>query len=226
MAREKKNESRCDVVMLVDGECVEWSKSRGYVPDRHSVEAYVLNVLRARHARVEVVPFDPGMVATLDALKRLKPALVFNLTEWVESDRRLDAAIAGLLDILKLTYTGTGPEGMRLARDKALSKQIVAGLGVAVPRYFVADAQGPVRNPGLPYPLVVKPQFGDGSDEVGAGSLVRNDRELAARVRVLRKRFHEPLICEEYVPGRDLYVALLGSRPEVMRPVELVIGRK
>ena len=45
-------------------------------------------------------------------------------------NRRLDAAIAGVLEMMKLRYTGAGPEGMHLARDKALAKAIVADLGV------------------------------------------------------------------------------------------------
>ena len=86
--------------------------------------------------------------------------------------------------------------------------------------------KGPIRNPRVPYPLIVKPQFGDGSDEVRGNSLVKNERELAQRVRVLRKRVAAPLICEEFIEGRDLYVALLGNEPEVMPAVELVIGRR
>jgi len=55
---------------------------------------------------------------------------------------------------------------------------------------------------------------------------VKNERELAQRVRVLRRRIAEPLICEEFIEGRDLYVALLGKAPEVMPAIELVIGRR
>ncbi|MCE3001001.1 MAG: hypothetical protein LW892_14370, partial [Betaproteobacteria bacterium] len=113
-----------------------------------------------------------------------------------------------------------------------LSKHIVADLGVAVPRYFVIPPTGPIRNPRVPYPLIVKPQFGDGSDEVRVNSLVKNERELVQRVRVLRRRVRAPLICEEFIEGRDLYVALLAgsgagrAAPEVMPAVELVIGRR
>lgn len=212
--------------MLVDEETVTHSKSGAYVPDRSSVEDYVLHALRAQHARVEVVPFAADPAVTIERLRALKPRLVFNLTEWVDGDRGMDAVIAGLLDLLKLRYTGSGPEGMRLARDKALSKTIASGLGVEVPRHFVLNGAGRIRNPGLAYPLIVKPQFGDGSDEVRGNSMVKNEREFTARVRTLRKRLREPLICEEFIAGNDLYVALLGNAPDVMPAVELVIGSK
>jgi len=212
--------------VLVDAEAGERRRSGLFVPDRHSVEAYVLQGLKSLGLQAMMLPFNAAVQPTIDELRRLDPDVIFNLTECVDGDRGQDAAIAGLLDLLKIPYTGCGPVGLRLARDKALSKHIVADLGIAVPRYFVIPAKGPVRNPRVPYPLIVKPQFGDGSDEVRVNSLVRNEKELVQRVRVLRRRIAAPLICEEFIEGRDLYVAMLGSRPEVMPGVELVIGRK
>jgi len=222
----KAGAGRCDIALLVDAEAGERRASGGFVPERSSVEAYLLDALRAQRLKVTVVPFDAAVASTIAELRALKPALVFNLTECVDGDRSHDAAIAGLLDLLRIPYTGAGPGGLRLARDKALSKHIAADLGVAVPRYFVIPPKGPIRNPRVPYPLIIKPQFGDGSDEVRGNSLVKNERELAQRVRVLRRRITEPLICEEFIEGRDLYVALLGNKPDVMPAVELVIGRR
>lgn len=216
---------RCDIALLVDAEAGERRRHGLFVPERSSVEAYLLRELQTQGFSAVMLPFEAGVDATIAALRALKPRLVFNLTECVDGDRSQDAAIAGLLDLLKIPYTGSGPGGLRLARDKALSKHIVADLGVAVPRYFVIPPTGPIRNPRVPYPLIVKPQFGDGSDEVRVNSLVKNERELVQRVRVLRRRVRTPLICEEFIEGRDLYVALLGKRPEVMPAVELVIGR-
>ena len=222
----KAGAGRCDIALLVDAEAGERSASGRFVPERSSVEAYLLDALRAQRLNATVVPFDAAVAPTIAELRALKPALVFNLTECVDLDRSQDAAIASLLDLLGIPYTGTGPVGLRLARDKALSKHIVADLGVGVPRYFVIPPRGPIRNPRVPYPLIIKPQFGDGSDEVRGNSLVKNERELVQRVRVLRKRVAAPLICEEFIEGCDLYVALLGSAPEVMPAVELVIGRQ
>ncbi len=218
--------TRCDIALLVDAEAGDRRASGRFVPERSSVEAYLLAELRRQGLQITVIPFVAGVDETLAELRTLKPKLVFNLTECVDGDRSQDAAIAGLLDLLQILYTGSGPGGLRLARDKALSKHIVADLGVAVPRYFVIPPKGPIRNPRVPYPLIVKPQFGDGSDEVRVNSLVKNERELLQRVRMLRKRVHTPLICEEFIEGRDLYVALLGNQPDVMPAVELFIGRR
>lgn len=225
MVTSDSSDHRCDVAMLVDEETGSHTNSGDFVLERGSMEAHVLKCLRARYRRVETVPFGPDVVETMQRLREIDPGIVFNVTEWVRGDRRLDHAITGLLEIMELRYTGTGPVGLQLARDKALSKQIVAALGVAVPRHFVVNGGG-VRRHGLPFPVVVKPQYGDGSDEIGKRSVVHNEREFRARVKALRARSGEPLVCEEFVPGRDLFVALLGNTPQVLPAIELVIGRK
>lgn len=144
----------------------------------------------------------------------MRPRIVFNLTEWVDGDRRRDAAIAELLDSLGLRYTGPGPEGLRLARDKALAKRIVARQGVPVPR------EG---NGGAGYPLIVKPRFGDASEGISQRSVVRGPPALRARMEALRRRLGQPVLCEEFIAGTDLYVGLLGNGPRVLPPVELVV---
>jgi D-alanine-D-alanine ligase len=222
----RKNKQRCDVAMLVDVEMGETNLAGRFVPDRGSMELQVYHALSARYRTVVVVPFGPDIPATLIRLRKLKPRIVFNLTEWIDSDRTQDYAIAALLDMMKLKYTGTGPEGLQLARDKAASKQLVAAAGVDVARHFTLIRGKPVANPGVPYPLIVKPQLGDGSDEIGKVSLVRSLRELKLRARAIWSRLKEPLICEEFIPGRDIYVGILGNQPRVLAPTEMVVGSR
>lgn len=212
--------------MLVDAEMGEVGLRGGFVLDRGTMERHVLKALRPRYPGVVVVPFGPDIPATLTRLRALRPRLVFNLTEWVDSDRTQDYAIAALLDMMKFKYTGSGPAGLQRARDKAGAQQIVAAAGVDVPRHFTLRPGQPVVNPGLPYPLIVKPQLGDGSDEINKLSLVRSGRELLRRVRSIWSRLQEPLICEEYIPGRDIYVGLLGNAPRVLAATEMVVGRR
>jgi D-alanine-D-alanine ligase len=226
MAQRKVRRERCDVAMLVDAENGERNRSGRFVLDRPSMEQHVLNALRPRYKRIAVVPFGPDIAATVAELTMLKPRIVFNLTEWVDGDRKLDYAIAGLLDMMKLPYTGTGPAGLQTCRDKALSKHLAAAAGVDVPYSFTLGVGDRIENPGFAFPLLVKPQFGDGSDEIGKNSLVRTPRELRARVRAIRSRLKEPVICEEFIPGHDIYVGVVGNEPRVLAPTEMVVGSK
>src|SRR5688572_23145427 len=172
---------RCEVAVLVDEEVGDFDDRGRFIVERRSMESYVLKALHASGTAVTVVPFDPAITPTIEALRGLAPRLVFNLTEWVGGNRRLDAAIAGMLDMMNLRYTGAGPEGMQLARDKALAKQVVAELGIAVAPHAIVNGKRPQLD-ALTFPLIVKPQFGDGSDEIVNGALVRSARELDRRI--------------------------------------------
>ena len=121
---------RCDVLMLVDVEMGETNAAGRFVPDGGTMEVHVYKALCRRFDSVVIVPFGPDIPATLTRLKQLNPRIIFNLTEWVDSDRTQDFAIAALLDMMKFKYTGTGPAGLQLARDKAGSKELVAAAGV------------------------------------------------------------------------------------------------
>src|ERR1700687_992232 len=146
----------CNIAVLVDEEVGELDAHGRFVLERGTMEWYVLQTLEEQHGEVCVVPFDPEITSTVAALKALKPSLVFNLTEWVAGDRRLDSAIAGMLEMMKLRYTGARPDGMQLARDKALSKQVVADLGLAVAPHTIVNGQPP-DVASVSFPLIVKP---------------------------------------------------------------------
>ena len=148
---------------------------------------------------------------------------MFNLTEWIDGDRSRDHVITSLLENLGLPYTGTAGDGLRLARDKARAKAVVAALGVATPGHYAMDRFGSAR---APFPIFVKPRHGDGSDAISGAALVRTPLELSARLKALRARKQGSVLCEEYIEGRDLFVGLLGNKPQVLQPLELVVGRQ
>ncbi len=225
MVRKDSAGERVDVAMLVDVETGDRNPAGRFVPERASMEAKVLAALRARYRSVAVVPFGPDVVATMSELRALRPRMVFNLTEWVDGDRGLDHAIAGLLDMMKLRYTGTGQIGMQLCRDKELAKRLVAEAGVDVPRAFTPERGARLLRTPLPFPLIVKPRTGDASDGIDKSSLVHTPLALRRRLRALRPQFRDP-VCEEYIPGRDIYVGIIGNEPRVLAPTEMVIGSK
>ena len=215
----------CDVALLVDAETGTYARNGGFRVDAGSVEAQVLQALRLQHASVVPVTFQVDKRETIAALQRLGPRLIFNLTEWIDGDRSRDHEITLLLDGEGYRYTGTASEGLCLTRDKVRAKATVAALGVAVPREYKPGGRG-AGNARLPYPLFVKPRMGDGSDAISGAALVRTQGELRRRLGSLRARKTGKALCEEYIEGRDLFVALLGNRPQVLHPLELVVGRQ
>jgi len=119
-----------------------------------------------------------------------------------------DGCIQGLLEVMGLPYTGAGVLGSALAMDKWLAKQILLAANVPTPRGALI---GPGRERcALPcdLPVVVKPR-GEGSSN--GVSIVRDPAALEGAV-ALAQRYDEDALVEEYVPGREVTVAVLAGK--------------
>lgn len=163
----------------------------------------------------------PNLLTTIE---RAKPDVVFNLTDSASGDRRKDAHICALLELIGIPYTGAGPRGLMLGRDKATSKVIARNAGFTVPR-FVVIRPGRLQIPKkLPFPMVVKPRFGDASEGISGAALVTTGRRLADRISYLRRRGCEDIICEEYISGREFFVGVVND--QIVRPREFVFHRE
>jgi len=183
----------------------------------------VVNALRRLVEKVVVGPYT-NAAGLLKWIADVKPDLIFNLTEQADGDRGKDGHICALLELLKLPYTGTGPRGLTLCRDKAVSKLIAAREGFKTPEYFVVRASAPRLPPRTTFPLVVKPRFGDASEGITQASLVKTKEALLSRIAVLEAGDTDEVICEEFIPGREMLVGVIGRR--VMPVRELIIDRK
>jgi D-alanine-D-alanine ligase len=181
-----------------------------------------VNALRRLVEKVVVGPYT-DVAALLKWINDVKPDIVFNFTEDVNGDRQKDGHICSLLELLKLPYTGTGPRGMILSRDKAVSKLIAAQEGFKTPEFFVVRASEPRLPQQMRFPLVVKPRFGDASEGISQASLVRTREALLRRIAFLEQSDTEEIICEEFIAGREMLVGVIGKR--VMPIRELIIGR-
>lgn len=191
------------------------------------MEFHVIESLRMLGHTVIPVPAVDDIQQLIQALKEAEPELVFNLTEHHNGDRRMDVCLAGLLDLLKLPYTGGNTRSLLLCRHKALSKQLLMAYGIAVPGFCCIPPDDIRDAAKLDYPLLIKPAQEDGSDGISLSSLVTNEDELRKRVKMIRRRMHQPAICEEYIEGRELYVGILGNEHlHVLPPREVIFSTK
>ncbi|HUW18395.1 MAG TPA: ATP-grasp domain-containing protein [Sedimentisphaerales bacterium] len=185
-----------------------------------STEYEVIGALRNLGYKASVLGAGGDIGTLVSSLKGQRPQIVFNLTEEFSGDRRLDKNIAGLLEMLGIPFTGTGPAGLMLCRDKLLCKQLLSLHRIRVPGFVSLAGNRVFRVPKtLRYPLVVKPEFEDGSEGISNASLVGNEAELKERVQFVHERWKQPVIAEEYVEGRELYVSILGNSRLVALPV-------
>jgi D-alanine-D-alanine ligase len=158
-----------------------------------------------------------------EAIDSFGPDIVFNMLEDFDGQPLYDQHLVSYLELKKVPYTGCNPRGLTLAHDKALSKQILAHHGIPVPQFAVFRPGEGVRRPaGLDYPLLVKSLVDEGSVGISRASVVRTDAALARRVELIHRRTERPAIAEQYIPGRELYMSLLGNeRVRAFTPWEM-----
>ncbi len=189
-------------------------------PDVPTTEHHVIETLRLLGHEVSVCPVVENVGTLVETLRDQEPDLVFNLTEQFGGDRRYDKNIAALLEILGIPFTGTGAMGLMLCRDKRLCKQLLSLHRIRVPDFLSFPLNRAVRVPkGVRYPLVVKPAFEDSSEGISNASLVANEGALRERTKFVHERWEQPVIAEEYIKGRELYVSILGNRRLTVFPV-------
>jgi D-alanine-D-alanine ligase len=152
-----------------------------------------------------------GTPQCLTALAKCEADLVFNLTESFAGDDTKEMQVAAYLDLLGLKYTGAGPHASFLAQDKAIAKKMFAFHGIRTP-YFATSYRGSIEHAhDIAFPLIVKPVSEDGSIGINSNAVVDSVKELMERVQYIQDEFDSPAIIEEYIEGREIYAAILGS---------------
>ncbi len=127
-----------------------------------------------------------------------------------------DGTIQGLLDLAGVAYTGSGCLGSAVAFDKRISKELLVHWGVPTPAWSPASASPEEILETLGLPLVVKPV--SGGSTVGL-TVVRAAADLESAM-ALAARYDDDVLCEAFVPGRELTVAVIEG--EAMPPVEII----
>jgi len=143
--------------------------------------------------------------------------LVFNIAEGLYGLGR-EALVPALLDAYRIPYTFSDPLVMALCLDKAACKRFVRDLGLPTPDFAVVRTDKDIAQVGLPYPVFAKPVAEGTGKGVSAASRAGDKKELAAVCRALLKRFQQPVLVEEYLPGREFTVGIVGTG-EMARPV-------
>jgi D-alanine-D-alanine ligase len=135
--------------------------------------------------------------------------IVFNIAEGLYGDGR-ESVVPAVLDQYKIPYVFSGPVIMGLSLNKHLAKLVVASSGVPVtPGCLINDSKD-LDKCYLNYPLFVKPVSEGTGKGITEKSLVNNPDELAKMVKWILSEFHQPALVEEYLPGREFTVGIVG----------------
>lgn len=166
------------------------------------------------------VEADENAFITLKELKG-KIDIVFNIAEGLWGEAR-ESQIPIFCEVLKIPYTHSGPTTHAISLDKYYTKQILKGAdGVTAPDSYVVSSSDYIIPDNLKFPLLIKPNNEGSSKGVLDKNVVRTEKDLTERIKLISENFKKEVLVEEYIEGREFTVAVLGNNnPRVLPIVE------
>jgi D-alanine-D-alanine ligase len=180
----------------------------------------VLVTLQEMGHEVRPVGIKDDLTVIRRAVEEFKPHIAFNMMENFHEIGAFDHNIVSYLELLRVPYTGCNPRGLMLARDKALSKTLLAYHRIPVPEFVVVHVGRKPRRPKrMAFPLIVKSLTQEASIGISQASVVHDDEKLRERVEFIHTSVGTDAIIERYIDGRELYVGIIGNQRLRVFPV-------
>ncbi len=196
-----------------------WYLERGYTMDetaefdKEETVAALEDVLKRLGYETERIGNVFELVEKLAAGKKWD--MVFNIAEGLYGDGR-EFVVPALLDQYRIPYVFSGPVVMGVSLNKYLARLVVEAAGVPVSPGIIAVTARDIDNASaLKYPLFVKPVAEGTGKGITTRSVVRDRDTLVTLVTELLEKYNQPVLIEEYLPGREFTVGVTGSGTDV-----------
>ena len=155
------------------------------------------------------VEADEDAYGKLKALKR-NVDLAFNIAEGLRGEIR-EAQIPAMLEMLGIPYTHSGALTHAVTLDKSLTKKIWQHHGLPTPKFVEIGYKEKPYVEGLRFPVIVKPNSEGSSKGIFNDSLVDDPSLLLKKIRQVRKEYGNGVLVEEFLPGREFTVTVMGN---------------
>ena len=149
--------------------------------------------------------------------------LVFNIAEGLYGRGR-EAQIPSLLEAYSIPFTFSDSFIMALTLDKSATKRYLRDLGVPTGDFWVATPSTDITLFDIDFPVFVKPIAEGTGKGIRGNSKANNFAELMPMVTCLMEEFNQPILIEEYLPGREFTVGILGTdaNAKVIGNIEII----
>jgi D-alanine-D-alanine ligase len=163
-----------------------------------------------------------GNMHVIESLQRFMPrvlegdrmGMVFNMAYGIQGESRY-THIPSMLEMLGVPYVGSNPSGHALALDKVITKILMQKHQISTPDFWVfSSAEDDMSD--VTFPVIVKPKM----EAVSFGlRIVHGLDELREAVTFIVEKFQQQALAEQFIPGREFAVGLLGNSPVEAFPV-------
>ena len=197
---------------LVDDEFAEWDSAET-----------IAAVEQALGALGDVIRLEANADFP-ERLRAVQPDIVFNIAEGLGGANR-EAHVPAICEFFGVPYSGSDPFSLSLCLDKARTKEFLAYHGVPtapfalirnaaeIPAMLDRLTTRKTRSGGtrLRLPLFVKPVHEGSSKGITEDNYCRTVDEAQAQTAFLLERYAQPVLVEEYLPGREFTCAVMGN---------------
>jgi D-alanine-D-alanine ligase len=188
---------------------------RGYEADAAVLDTAdkVASTLRALGHAVSELRVTSSLAGVQKELRARAVDVVFNLVESIDNDYGREWQVPTFLEKHGFAYTGNSTRPLLLCRTKDRARRVLSKAGVRVATGFVVQNSAELarRKSSPSFPVFVKPARVDGSIGIDSESLCNDAQSLRARVEKLQAHLPGPYLVEEYLPGKELNVAIFPS---------------
>ena len=136
--------------------------------------------------------------------------LVFNIAEGMHGIGR-EAQVPALLDAYQIPYTFSDPLVLSLSLHKTMAKRVFRDMGIPTPDFREIKTIGDIKSVTMPYPLFAKPISEGTGKGIDGRSKINNKDELKTVCARLLNTYKQPVLLEEYLPGREFTVGIVGT---------------
>ena len=147
-------------------------------------------------------------------LKELKPDIVFNFAEGLIGVNR-ESHMPAILEMLQIPYLGSDALTLGICLDKSRTKEILTYHKIPNAKFLVADKVEDIEKTDFEFPLIGKPISEGSSKGIFSSSFVKNRKEIEDEVRRIIFTYNQPALIEEFLPGREFTIAVLGNGDEI-----------
>lgn len=176
--------------------------------DREDTIAAIENALVALSHTTDRIGHARQLVQRLAAGDRWD--LVFNIAEGMYGIGR-EAQVPALLDLYNIPYTFSDPLVMALTLHKGMTKRVLRDAGVPTAEFVVVETAADLKRVDFDPPYFIKPVAEGTGKGVTPDSIIRRRGDLDAACLNMLTAFHQPVLVESFLPGREFTVAVVGT---------------
>jgi D-alanine-D-alanine ligase len=222
---KKTSKKKLSVIMLADKKLLPAGELKDFNEKQRELrktEFDVRDVIEALGHEVFSIGVSDDLSTIRGAIDAHKPTCRLQPGEEFGGIGHFDQHVVSYLELRRQAYTGCNPRGLTIARDKALTKKILAYHGLKVPEFAIFAKRRATKRPeGLAFPLFVKSLTQEGSAGISGASIVHDDAKLKESVELIHRTTNSTALAKQFTEGREIYVEAMGNdRVTVLPPWE------